>query len=116
MKVNLGFSIKKLAFLMSVVLALLIIPVDSYGYEPPEYLKVAIKHGASGPAETVLESSTGFSLGRIVGGKAYLEALPLPGYTRLIAKSVNGNVELRDEAGVLISSDIGLDGCLMGYD
>ncbi len=54
-------------------------------------------------------------MGFVADDGSFTELLPLPAYRELTAYPRDGHVELMDSAGVLISADIGINGCLMPY-
>lgn len=116
MKRRLYVNIAKAALLIAAVFLIALQPLESYGYEPAEFIKVGLKHGATAAKQCEISSASGFMLGSVSERNGFQEALPLPGHKVLIASVSYGHVELKDKSGVLISSDIGKDGCLLPYD
>ncbi len=110
-----GVSIKRVVVIMTATVLLAMLPVIAHAYEQPQFVKVGLKYGNTAPIQCKIVSAAGFSLGSVSDEDGFTELLPLPGYTELIATAVGGQVELKDNRGVLISADIGLHGCLMPY-
>jgi stage II sporulation protein D len=88
---------------------------EATAYTTPEYIKVGLRYGSTAVESCKISSETGFKLGNITS-EGFEETLPLPAYTELIAGVENDHVVLKDPDGVLISSDIGINGCLMPTD
>lgn len=89
-----------------------IIPGKAYGAESSGFIRVGLGFGDSGLSSCTLSSDTGFVLGSVTDS-GFTETLPLPAYRTLTAALEGGHVALRDADGVLISADIGKNGCLM---
>ena len=90
-------------------------PEQAFADSVPEYIKVGLRYGGTAVESCTVYSETGFILGNITE-EGFSETLPLPAYTSLVATAQNGSVELHDTSGVLISADIGNNGCLMPSD
>lgn len=111
-----GFQHKKILVIIGAVLLLaMTIPAQSYASTIPESIKVGLCYGSTAVTSCTISSEAGFILGAI-SDEGFTESLPLPAYTSLVATVENGHVALRDLTGVLISSDIGINGCLMPAD
>ena len=101
--------------LIAVVLLAFSAPAPSYAHSIPDYIKIGLFYSSTALSSCTAESDTGFILGNADNG-GFSETLPLPAYTKLCVTVENGAVVLRDQDGVLISADIGNDGCLMPAD
>ncbi len=108
-------NIKIILLSLLVMLLVMIHPGEARAFDDSEYVKVGLKHGVTAVEHCKIVSSVGFTLGAVSENNAFSEALPLPGYKELIASVNEGCVELRDDKNVLISADIGINGCLMPY-
>lgn len=102
------------SLLLTFIILAGIIPLRAFAAEPLEYVKVGIKTGEKGSNQCMFFSDSGFSLG-FVGESGFTETLPLPAYTTLIASVSNGHISLRDSDDVLLSADIGKNGCLIPF-
>jgi stage II sporulation protein D len=80
-----------------------------------DYVKVGLKYGSGSVASCTIESKCGFILGTALD-RAFQEGMPLPAYTKITASNESGNIVIRDENGVLLSSDLGSSGCIMPAD
>lgn len=80
-----------------------------------DYVKVGLKYGSSSVASCTIESDDGFILGT-ASGRSFEEGMPLPAYTKIVVSNESGNIVIRDENGVLLSSDLGASGCIMPAD
>ncbi len=99
--------------------AFLILPLLS-GFEAEaadqdDYVKVGLKYGSSSVASCTIESEDGFILGT-ASGRSFEEGMPLPAYKKITVSNESGNIVIRDESGVLLSSDLGASGCIMPAD
>ncbi|GAB1475418.1 SpoIID/LytB domain-containing protein [Bacillota bacterium] len=107
--------IKRTAVMIAAAILLCMLPVMAHGYEQPQFVKVGLKYGNSAPLQCKIGSPAGFILGHVSDEDGFIGVQPLPGYRELTAAAKAGCVELRDNNGVLISADIGVNGCLMPY-
>lgn len=105
--------ILKAMLLSAVMLVMALHPIHAEAAEASDYIKIGLKYGTNVMSQSI-QSPDGFVLGS-VSENGFTETLPLPGYQELIATVQDGHVELRDSGGVLISADIGINGCLMPY-
>lgn len=80
-----------------------------------DYLKVGLKYGSSSVASCTIRSESGFLLGT-ADDRSFSEGMPLPAYTKLLVSNEGGAIVIRDENGVLLTSDLGSSGCIMPYD
>ncbi len=106
-------GIKRGVLLTAVLLLTALHSIHADAAEPSDYVNIGLKYGRNVVSQSIL-SPDGFILGW-VSERGFMETLPLPGYQELVASVQDGHVELRDSAGVLISADIGTNGCLMPY-
>ncbi len=80
-----------------------------------DYLKIGLKFGSSSVASCTLQSEEGFLLGT-AEDRGFAEGMPLPVYEKLVVTNENSAIVIRDENGVLLSSDLGSSGCIMPSD
>ena len=80
-----------------------------------DYIKVGLKFGSSSVASCIIKSEDGFLLGT-ADDRGFTEGMPLPAYGKLIVTNENGAIVIRDDNGVLLSSDLGSSGCIMPSD
>lgn len=80
-----------------------------------DFVKVGLKFGSGSVTSCTIESKSGFILGTALD-RTFQEGMPLPAYTRITASNESGNIVIRDETGVLLSSDLGSSGCIMPAD
>jgi stage II sporulation protein D len=110
---------KGLGRLIFTVIAMILVafaaPAPSYANSLPEYVKVGLFYSSTALDSCTVKCDAGMTLGS-AADDGFDETLPLPAYTTLCATVENGAVVLRDKDGVLISSDIGKNGCLMAAD
>lgn len=107
LKPGIFFSLLVVAIIVAVT-----VPFKAFAAGQPQYVKIGLKTGVKGVAQCTLSSDTGFSLG-FADEYGFTETLPLPAYKTIIASVLNGSVSLCDSDGVLLSADIGRNGCLM---
>lgn len=108
-------GVKKTLLLSVVLLLVLLHPFQAEASGDFDFIKVGLKYGNTAVEQCNIASAGGFVLGG-VSEEGFTEALPLPAYSELTATAKDGRVELRDSGGVLISADIGINGCLMPYE
>jgi stage II sporulation protein D len=89
--------------------------VDTEAATSDNYIKIGLKYGSSAVTTCTVKSDNGFILG-VADNRSFVEGMPLPGYTTLVASYENGNVVLRDENGTTLSADLGSSGCIMPLD
>ena len=106
-------DIKRGALLLIILLGMALYPINVEAADVPDYIEIGLKYGNDVVSQSII-SPDGFILGS-VSQDGFTESLPLPGYQELVASVQDGHVELRDSGGVLISADIGTNGCLMPY-
>jgi stage II sporulation protein D len=80
-----------------------------------DYIKVGLKFGSSSVTSCTIKSEDGFLLGT-ADDRGFTEGMPLPAYGKLIVTNENGAIVIRDDKGVLLSSDLGSSGCIMPSD
>lgn len=80
--------------------------------ERNDYIKVGLKFGSSSVTSCIIKSEVGFLLGN-AEDRDFIEGMPLPAFNKLIASNENGYIVLRDEAGKVLSADLGSSGCIM---
>lgn len=80
-----------------------------------DYLKIGLKYGDNAVSVCTIKADAGFLLGTAKEG-SFIEGMPLPAYTKLIAANENGAIVIRDENGILLSADLGISGCIMPAD
>ncbi len=80
-----------------------------------DYLKVGLKFGGNAVESCILKSDEGFILGT-AEDRRFEEGMPLPSYSEITVTNESGNIVIRDEDGVLLSSDLGTSGCIMPAD
>ncbi|NLY70633.1 MAG: SpoIID/LytB domain-containing protein [Clostridiales bacterium] len=110
-------QMRRLFLSLSVILIIMTISITSEAKAAsiPEYIKVGLRFKDTAATTYTLSSESGFVLGS-VSDEGFKETLPLPAYNTLIACIEGNHVALRDTDGVLISLDIGRNGCLMPLD
>ena len=106
---------KKLLLLFAIIILVLAYPLQVEAFEGSDFIKVGLRYGNSAVKQCSIASAGGLKLGT-VSNEGFTETLPLPAYSELTATARDGYVELRDSNGVLISADIGVNGCLMPYE
>ena len=114
-KIKLCTVIQIVALLGTISLLSFFYPIEVRAAEDTEGIKIGLKYGLNAVTQCVITSPTGFILGTLEDG-GFSETLPLPAYKEVTAAAKSGHVELRDEAGVLLSADIGVNGCIMPYE
>ncbi|MBQ2270276.1 MAG: SpoIID/LytB domain-containing protein [Firmicutes bacterium] len=78
------------------------------------YVAVGIKYGSSAVDSVHMYSNDGFQIVDISDG--IVETLPLTGYTHLVITSRNGLINVNDENGVTLVTDLGKNGVIMNGD
>lgn len=107
---------KTIIFIMLTPLLLTFIPkFEAAAASEGDYLKVGLKFGSSSVDTCTIASQEGFLLGT-AEDRSFEEGMPLPAYTKLVATNENGNIVIRDPDGVLLSADLGSNGCIMPAD
>ena len=86
-------------------------PTHGQGAEPDQYLRIGLYYGETAKNSYTITSTTGFMLGSATT-EGFSPTLPLPAYTALTATIEGSYVVLRGNNGELISSDIGINGCI----
>ena len=116
MNKTLALSKKKILSIAAVaVLLISVFPLQAHAVSIPEYLRVGLYYSSTALSSCEASCDEGFILGTAEADN-FTEVLPLPAYTTLCATVENDHVVLRDQDGILISSDIGTNGCLMPAD
>lgn len=113
-----GKRFQWITILLTVCIMLLwtfIVPLEAEASSFPEFIKIGLKYGSTGPSDCTLSSKSGFVLGTITE-EGFKETLPLPAYSTVVASIENGHVALHDQQGVLLSANIGVNGCLAAAD
>ena len=87
----------------------------AFAFTLPQHVSVGLYFSGTALTSCRLESKEGFLLGNVTD-EGFSGTLPLPAYTVLIGTVEHDSLVLRDEDGVLISSDIGSRGCVMPAD
>lgn len=103
---------------VSLVVALMFVSVHAkpvYADSIPDTIRVGLMYGTTATNTAVLSSETGFVLGNYTQ-EGWTPILPLAGYKTLAMSVENGHIVVRDSGGVLITSDLGLNGCLVSAD
>ncbi len=108
-------GIKRVLLLSAILLPILTYPFHAEASGDMDFIKVGLKYGNTAVLQCNIASASGFVLGT-ASEEGFTETLPLPAYSELTAMVMDGRVELRDSGGVLISADIGINGCLMPYE
>ena len=98
-----------------IILFFLMAPLSSGSWAAEtenDYIKVGLKYGNSAVDACTISSEEGFILGTI-DGSGFIEGMPLPGYTSVVASEEHGIIVLRDENGIMLSSDLSDSTCIM---
>ncbi|MBQ6949812.1 MAG: hypothetical protein IJN41_09000, partial [Firmicutes bacterium] len=78
------------------------------------YVAVGIKYESSAVSKVDMYSDDGFQIVDISDG--IVETLPLTGYTHLVITSDNGLINVSDENGATLVTDLGKNGVIMNGD
>ena len=109
---------KRMVMILALVMAaLLCAPVCVYASEDePEmtYVAVGIKYGRSAVDSCEMYSDYGFQIVDISDGME--ETLPLPGYDHLVIEAENGMINVYDEDGATLVTDLGENSVIMTGD
>ena len=84
--------------------------VEAASYD--NYVKVGLKYGNNSVQSCTLRSEEGFQLGT-AENRGFEAGMPLPAYEKLIITNEKGAIVVQDEDGVLLSADLGSNGCIM---
>lgn len=107
---------KTIIIIMFTILVLpFVFHFEAEAAEQDDYVKVGIQYGSSSVASCTIQSDEGFILGT-ASERSFEEGMPLPAYTKIAVSNESGNIVIRDENGVLLSSDLGASGCIMPAD
>lgn len=102
-----------------IMLTFLLLPMfmdyNAEAAHPNDYIRIGLKYGSNSVASCTIKSENGFILGT-AADRGFDEGMPLPAYTKLVITNEGGAVVIRDEDGVLLSSDLGSSGCIMPAD
>ncbi|MDD3169875.1 MAG: hypothetical protein PHC91_10505, partial [Eubacteriales bacterium] len=80
-----------------------------------DYIRVGLKFGSNSVSSCMIRSEKGFLLGT-AESRSFSEGMPLPAYTKLVLTNEGGAIVIRDENGVLLTSELGSSGCIMPSD
>ncbi len=101
--------------MLTILMTPLLFHSEAEAASTEQYLKVGLKYGSSSVSYCTLYSEFGFQLGT-AANRSFDEGMPLPAYTKIVITNENGTAAIRDENGVLLSSDLGSVGCIMPAD